>query len=356
MAVVKLEAQVADALTYVNADDRDTWVRMAFAVKNGLGERGFELWDSWSRTSDKYDATSAKSTWRSAKSEGGVTIGSLFHLALEEGWQGDVRAERASPERAAERKARAMLDAAAARKRDERRLAAAAKAIRLCKLAEPAEHPYLAAKGFPKRKMLVHSNHLLIPMWMHTGNQSSAVVGLQSIAPDGSKLFLPGQRSRGAVHVLGGASYRIKTVYVEGFATALSVREALNAMYVRDTRVVATFSASNLEYVARREQREREAQHASWAKALVVADHDLWKCPTSHGCGERWDAPLNPYPQCPKCGNARSLVPPAGQKHAAATGLPWWMPPNPGDANDVHTTDGLNVLIAHLRSLVQAHF
>jgi hypothetical protein len=35
------------ALFFIPADDRETWVRMAMAVKSELGDAGFDIWDAW---------------------------------------------------------------------------------------------------------------------------------------------------------------------------------------------------------------------------------------------------------------------------------------------------------------------
>ncbi len=75
-------------LSFVDAHDRETWVRMAMAVKAELGNDGFGIWDSWSQTADNYDARAARDVWRSIK-DGPITIGTLVHMARENGWQPD---------------------------------------------------------------------------------------------------------------------------------------------------------------------------------------------------------------------------------------------------------------------------
>ena len=40
------------ALRHIPADDRDLWLRIGMAIKAGMGEDGFDLWDDWSRSSD----------------------------------------------------------------------------------------------------------------------------------------------------------------------------------------------------------------------------------------------------------------------------------------------------------------
>ena len=47
--------EVSRALAYMDAEDRDTWIHMAFAVRDALGEDGRAIWMRWSATSPKYD-------------------------------------------------------------------------------------------------------------------------------------------------------------------------------------------------------------------------------------------------------------------------------------------------------------
>ena len=48
-------AELQDAMGFIHASDYDTWVSVGKALYS-LGEAGFELWDTWSRNSDKYEA------------------------------------------------------------------------------------------------------------------------------------------------------------------------------------------------------------------------------------------------------------------------------------------------------------
>jgi putative DNA primase/helicase len=43
------------ALAFIPPDDRDKWVSMGMAIKDGFGDEGFALWDAWSRQSDRYN-------------------------------------------------------------------------------------------------------------------------------------------------------------------------------------------------------------------------------------------------------------------------------------------------------------
>ncbi len=79
-------ARVRSALSVIPADDYNTWVDMAFALKQGFGEAGFDIWDEWSRTAGNYNERSARTTWRSAREAGGKTLASLFWLARQHGF------------------------------------------------------------------------------------------------------------------------------------------------------------------------------------------------------------------------------------------------------------------------------
>ncbi|MBF0191724.1 MAG: DUF927 domain-containing protein [Magnetococcales bacterium] len=75
------------ALFTISADcDRDTWARVAMALKSELDEGGFPLFDSWSRTGASYDSQAAIDTWKSVRPGGGITIKTLFGMARDAGW------------------------------------------------------------------------------------------------------------------------------------------------------------------------------------------------------------------------------------------------------------------------------
>jgi hypothetical protein len=77
-----------------------TWFRMACCLKwwgaqDGVGDaRARALWDEWSRSSeDKFDPTSQEERWQRIVPDGGLTIGTIFAAAMEEGYvRGDALA------------------------------------------------------------------------------------------------------------------------------------------------------------------------------------------------------------------------------------------------------------------------
>jgi putative DNA primase/helicase len=77
-----------DALRFVSADDRDTWIEIGQALHAHLGNNGRDIWDRWSATCpEKYDPNDAERVWRSFGKRDGRTIASLFYRAITGGWR-----------------------------------------------------------------------------------------------------------------------------------------------------------------------------------------------------------------------------------------------------------------------------
>jgi hypothetical protein len=81
------DVRIAEALRFVSADDRDTWLRVGMALHHHLGDAGHALWDRWSQGSDKFDHADQGRTWRAFGKKSETTIATVFHLALRGGWQ-----------------------------------------------------------------------------------------------------------------------------------------------------------------------------------------------------------------------------------------------------------------------------
>lgn len=67
---------------------RDEWVRVGMALHSEYGDAARGLWHEWSAKSEKYKPREADAVWRSFSS-GGVSIGSLVHMAKLAGYQVD---------------------------------------------------------------------------------------------------------------------------------------------------------------------------------------------------------------------------------------------------------------------------
>ena len=166
------------ALFSIPADDRETWVMCAMALKSEMGEAGFDLWDAWSRQSEAYKAGDAKAVWRSVKPTGGVTVASLYHEAKQRGWQGEALV--IAPPDPAEQRRRAEVAAAEEASRERAAQRAVQVATKMLGEAELLPHSYLATKGFLDAQGLViaKDNLLLLPM---RGEANGEVQSLQTI-------------------------------------------------------------------------------------------------------------------------------------------------------------------------------
>jgi putative DNA primase/helicase len=122
---------------------------MAFALKQGFGDGGFEIWDEWSRTASNYNERAAHTTWRSADASGGKTLASLFWLARQHGF--DLK-RSAYPDRMATAPVYAPEVLERRTREEERRrarhVAVAREAEALWQWSRPVgpQHPYLKRK------------------------------------------------------------------------------------------------------------------------------------------------------------------------------------------------------------------
>jgi hypothetical protein len=80
--------RLTHAMPFINADERTTWVKVGMALKNTYGDAALTLWKEWSKTSAKYDEDDAEATWSSFThlAQGGVSLGTIFHLAKQGGY------------------------------------------------------------------------------------------------------------------------------------------------------------------------------------------------------------------------------------------------------------------------------
>ncbi len=100
------------------------------------------------------------------------------------------------------------------------------------------DHPYLARKGIKPHGARVFGENLLIPLRDTDGQLHS----LQTIAPDGTKRFQSGGRTKGCFHLIGEPTSTL--VITEGFATGASIHEATGHA------VACAMNAGNLLEVA----------------------------------------------------------------------------------------------------------
>ena len=83
------EGWAREMLAHVSADcSREDWLRIAAALKAGLEDSGWPVFNDWSSTApDRYDATDCRRTWDSLQSDGKATWGTLVHHARAGGWK-----------------------------------------------------------------------------------------------------------------------------------------------------------------------------------------------------------------------------------------------------------------------------
>ncbi|MFT0532249.1 PriCT-2 domain-containing protein [Castellaniella hirudinis] len=304
-----MHSDIAAAIACIPADNRETWVLMAMAVKSELGNDGFDIWDKWSQSDEKgYNPADARSVWKSVKPYGGTTILSLFKLARQHGYRGhgeqDPERLRISERDQAERRRR---DAALARQEAHRRQRKAQEAAQIVAQCRTDHHPYLDLKGFPEDVGLIDfDGRLVIPM--RDASNYSRIVSLQWIDADGTKKFMPGGAAKNAAFIIGSGP---ESWLCEGYATGLSIRAALRTMY-RKSRVIVCFSAANIRTVAASIQGPK----------FVVADHDENR---------------------------------VSERYASQAGCSYGMPPDVGtDANDYHQKAGVFALANLLRGIAMS--
>lgn len=262
---------IRSALSYIDSHDRDTWWQVGAAVKDELGENGYDLWDEWSQRADNYDNRAAKSTWKSLK-PGSFSIGTVWKLARQNGWQPTKPYTPPSTEELERRKAESEAKRLAAeRERQQTQQKVKITAQKIWQSSRPASlsHPYLAAKGITNPESIAGlrqneyqgNDNLIIPVLYE-----NEIVNLQSINQDGGKRFLAGGQVQGAYAFIGKAEdvEKVGVVMAEGYATAASIYEATGKP------VIIAFDAGNMVAVA-----ERLAQKLPQNVPVVVAvDND----------------------------------------------------------------------------------
>ena len=79
---------IAEALEHIPNDDlhHDDWVRIGLAIKGGIGEAGWPLFQNWSALSSKDDPAVTAKKWKSFKPRE-LGAGTVYRLAMEHGWR-----------------------------------------------------------------------------------------------------------------------------------------------------------------------------------------------------------------------------------------------------------------------------
>ena len=250
------------ALVYIPANcDRDTWSRVAMAIKSEFPDAtGQDLFTDWSASADGYDSKAARQTWRSVKAGGGVTIATLLHLAKEHGFElpkGNQVPAPPSPEQLAQRE----RERVESRRLDQARtdaahaLAADAAAVYWEQAGESGASAYLERKGVQAHGVRFAADGvLLVPMRDEAGRLWSVQRIAGTKPADGpDKLYgapgSSGSRKVGLWHLVGDVAADpagpAVLLVAEGYATAATVHEATGHP------VACAFDSGNLAHVAR---------------------------------------------------------------------------------------------------------
>lgn len=258
----------------VPSHDSEVWVTMGMGSKSEFGDAAFDLWDAWSASADNYDAKAARNRWRSFKA-GGVSFGSVVHIAQQHGWT--AKRVELTPAEKRERKAaeKARRAARAAElEADEKRLVTLREAVSKVCQEVFAQHcktvgtsPYLGKKrvsshgiGFFKHTVLFvvddqaltasyltgesvktffeelpkpRPDHISFQRW-YVGHVAiplrdleGKIWSMQVINPEGTKLFPKYSRKAGCVHLVGDPGNSDVLAVTEGYATGATIHETM---------------------------------------------------------------------------------------------------------------------------------
>ncbi|MDD5332112.1 MAG: DUF927 domain-containing protein [Rhodoferax sp.] len=337
---------IRSALQYVPANlPRDEWARVGMAIKSEYpDDTGRELFSEWSATAASFDAKATQSTWRSIKAGGGVSIGTLLHLAKENGFtlpKADQAASKPDPETVArlarERAERQQAEQA----RQQAAYAHAASEVQTlwAQASETGISPYLARKGVQAHGVrFAADGWLLVPL----RDAAGTLWNVQRIAPEKNhngkdKFYGPpgikegeGGRKSGLWHLLGDAATDpagpVVVLVAEGYATAASLHEATHRP------VAVAFDAGNLAHVAK-------ALRTQYPAALLVlcGDDDLQtSARTGHNPG-------------------RDKATTVARAVRGLAVFPENLPEGGSDFNDLHQAAGLEAVRNIVETAIDAH-
>ena len=336
---------ILSALQYVPANlARDEWARVAMAIKSEFPDStGFDLFSEWSQTAEGYDPKATRATWQSIKAGGGVGIGTLLHLAKENGFV-ILKTNQAPNKPDAEITARLAREraerdqASQAQQQAAHAYAASEAALLWQQASETGTSAYLSRKGIqPHGVRFAPDGCVLVRLC----NASGELWNLQRIAPSKpahggtDKLFLKNGRKSGLWHLLGtvpalaagdtGPAPAVLLV-AEGYATAASLFEATGRP------VAVAFDAGNLAHVAK-------ALHQAHPAALLVL------------CGDDdrqtfADKGHNP---------GRDKATAAARAVGGVAVFPVGLPDGGSDFNDLHQAQGLEAVRCLVEAAIEAH-
>lgn len=265
--------RIREALHFISASDRNTWVQMGMAVKSELGEAGFEPWEAWSTQAESFDPKAARAVWKGIHADGKITAGTLFHEAKANGWRDDGTHPKPTPEKIAEKKQRkAENDAQAEAEERAKNVAAIQRAAEILEAAtgDPATHSYPAIlkKGInlgPRVKRGKWTQRgwpdaLLVPIYQPDGQ----VWSVEAINVDGAKDSLKDGKKAGGFHHFGKITGAKRVLIGEGLANVAA------GVDTDASPGVAALTRTNLKAIGRMVHKLA----ARDAEIIFLADHD----------------------------------------------------------------------------------
>jgi len=350
--------QVADALRYLDPNDRETWRKAGMAIKAEFADGGYDVWAEWTAQASRNKQKEAHTVWRSFRGRG-ITIATLVAMATEAGYQ-FTRQQLSDEERARlraeadERRARlaAEIEADEQLRRQWWQINAEAGEALGAHLADSGASPYLDSKKVrayglrfvthglvvlthlkAKRVDLVHGKEAISAFFdqLNAGqidrdsvsfqylkrgavavpmqDRAGKLWGYQFINPQGGKKFLKFGRKSGLFHLIEGEG---PPALCEGYATGASIHQATG------WSVAVAFDAGNLKPVA-------EALAPDGVR-LICADNDATQ--RCRHCRKWLEVAASQV--CPHCGQAHGATNPgieaANQAARLAGGTPVAVP------------------------------
>jgi putative DNA primase/helicase len=323
------------ALQHIPANlSRDEWARVGMAIKSEFpDDTGRDLFTTWSASGDSFNAKNVADTWRSIKAGGGVGIGTLLHLAKENGFampQANQAPSKPDPATAARlARERAASQQAEQARQQAAHADAALDAVKAWDSAsDTGESAYLTRKGVqPYGVRFGADGWLLVPV----RDASGKLWNVQRIAPDKpasgpDKFFLKGGRKSGLWHWCGDPAGAAVLLIAEGYATAASLHQATGRP------VAVAFDAGNLAHVA-------NALHKSYPSALLVL------------CG---DDDVQTFARAGHNPGRDKATAAALAVHGLAV-FPEGLPEGGSDFNDLHQAAGVEAVRLIVDSAIDSH-
>ncbi len=281
--------RIREALQFIDASDRETWLRMGMAIKSKLADTGFDVWEAWSLQAESFNTKDARDVWKSIRAGGKVTLGSLIHEAKANGWRDDGGHQMPTSEEL-EKRRQATVDRENREKSEiaRERAETAKKAAAILKAATEAQadHPYLVRKRVSPVATLREidagaaaailsyapksgGNALAGRLLVVPVKQGDGLSTLELIDGDKRKAALPGRGSKAGGYwaterLPDGDGAGLTLIIGEGVATVLSANEATGHP------AIAALSSGNLPTVAK-------AMRERYPQAVIVILADLVK-------------------------------------------------------------------------------